>query len=198
MIHVYVKEIDGLWCGVAYDGEKVFATNFGSRKESTLNGLLTSIPEDVHFQQVEKPSGFAEQVVQTIRRIYDGKDASTDFSLNIEHLPKYTAKVLKTALMVPTGYVTSYGEIAKAAGGGARAVGTVMASNPFAPIVPCHRVVCSDMTLGGYGGGLSLKLALLKREARGYRSGKEVPVDGRKLLVFPVEAVLNKLLKTHA
>ncbi|MBS7633694.1 methylated-DNA--[protein]-cysteine S-methyltransferase [Candidatus Bathyarchaeota archaeon] len=116
----------------------------------------------------------------------------------MEHLPKYTGKVLKTALLIPTGYVASYGGIAKAAGGGARAVGNVMASNPFAPIVPCHRVVCSDMTLGGYGGGLSLKLALLKREARGCRSEKEVPIDGRKLLVFPVETVLNKLSKTYA
>jgi hypothetical protein len=70
-----------------------------------------------------------------------------------------------------------------------------MAANPFAPIVPCHRVVSSDFTLGGYGGGLDVKLAFLVREKRGYTSQREIPAGGRKLMVFPVEFVLRKLKK---
>jgi hypothetical protein len=71
-----------------------------------------------------------------------------------------------------------------------------MAANPFAPVVPCHRVVRSDFTLGGYGGGLDVKLAILTREKRGYKVEQKIPVDGKKLRVFPVEFVLRKLKET--
>jgi O-6-methylguanine DNA methyltransferase len=108
-------------------------------------------------------------------------------------LPAYTKKVLKATSVIPLGYVTSYGSIAKAVGGGPRAVGNVMASNPFAPIVPCHRVVKSDFTLGGYGGGLKAKIELLGREKRGFSSSREIEVDGGQLQVFPVEHVLRSL-----
>jgi hypothetical protein len=46
--------------------------------------------------------------------------------------------------------------------------------------------------LGGYGGGLNLKLAFLKRETRGYSSKKEIAVDSKKLQVFPVEFAIRK------
>jgi hypothetical protein len=68
-----------------------------------------------------------------------------------------------------------------------------MASNPFAPIVPCHRVVRSDFTLGGFGGGLDLKAEMLTREKRGMNSPREIPVANKKLRVFPVEFALDKL-----
>jgi O-6-methylguanine DNA methyltransferase len=103
--------------------------------------------------------------------------------------------VLEVTSLVPVGYVTSYGSIAKAAGGSPRAVGNVMAANSFAPIVPCHRVVSSDFTLGGYGGGLDVKLEFLVREKRGYQSPREIPVNDRKLTVFPVEFVLRNFKK---
>jgi len=97
--------------------------------------------------------------------------------------------------LIPVGYATSYGSISKAAGGSPRAVGNVMAANPFAPIVPCHRVVSSDFTLGGYGGGLTAKLEFLIREKRGYTSAREIAVGDKKLQIFPVERVLRKLGK---
>ena len=78
-------------------------------------------------------------------------------------------------------------------GGSPRAVGRVMATNPFAPLCPCHRVVSSDFTLCGYGGGLDVKLAFLKRERRGYPSKKVIKAGGGKLALFPVEFVLSKL-----
>jgi methylated-DNA-[protein]-cysteine S-methyltransferase len=56
--------------------------------------------------------------------------------------------------------------VAEAAGrpGAARVVGAAMAANPFAPVIPCHRVVGSDGTLRGYGGGLEMKQAMLDME----------------------------------
>jgi O-6-methylguanine DNA methyltransferase len=136
--------------------------------------------------------------IQTIvKDIYDGKEFSNGFPLATEHLTAYTRRVLKVTVMVPVGYVTTYGSIAKAAGGSPRAVGNVMAANAFAPIVPCHRVVSSDFTLGGYGGGLDVKLDFLTREKRGYQSPWKIPLGGKELALFPVEFVLRKLKRGY-
>lgn len=66
---------------------------------------------------------------------------------------------------VPAGEVVTYGELAALAGypGAARAVGSAMRANPLPLFIPCHRVVAAS-GLGGYGGGLALKRALLAAE----------------------------------
>jgi O-6-methylguanine DNA methyltransferase len=128
-----------------------------------------------------------------VKGVYDGNGISQSFTLATEHLPDYTRRVLEVTSLVPVGYVTSYGSIAKAAGGSPRAVGNVMASNPFAPIVPCHRVVSANFALGGYGGGLDVKLDFLVREKRGYTCSKDISVGDKKLQVFPVEYVVGKI-----
>jgi methylated-DNA-[protein]-cysteine S-methyltransferase len=193
MINLYIKEMENVWFGVAFDGEEIFATTFAFSRQKALQSLLRSIPFNVPFQELEKPSDFTEYAVAVLKDIYDGKEVLTNFSLATKHLPNYTRKVIEATLLIPIGYVTSYGAIAKAVGGSPRAVGNVMAMNPFAPIVPCHRVVCSDFTLGGYGGGLNVKLQILRRERRGYTSKKEISISGRKLLLFPVEFVLERV-----
>jgi methylated-DNA-[protein]-cysteine S-methyltransferase len=193
MIGVYTKNIGNVWFGVACDEQRVFGTSFAVSEQEALRCLLSGIPFNVPFQVFQEPSVFAEDVLAAVKSVYNGKDATHGFSLATEHLPAYTRRVLEAASLIPVGYVASYGSIAKAAGGSPRAVGNVMARNPFAPIVPCHRVVSSDFTLGGYGGGLDVKLDFLVREKRGYTSSKEIPVGGRKLQVFPVEFVLNKI-----
>jgi len=195
MICLYAKNIEGVWFGVACDEKSIFGTAFTSTEKHALQSLLHGIPFDVPFQIFEKPSVFTDSVLAFLKDIYDGKDVSQSFPLATDHLSEYQKKVLDVASLIPVGYVASYGTVAKAAGGGPRAVGNVMAMNPFAPIVPCHRVVSSDFSLGGYGGGLDAKLAFLIREKRGYAAQREIPVDGKKLLVIPVEFVFKKLKK---
>lgn len=66
---------------------------------------------------------------------------------------------------IPKGKITTYKEIARAMGSTAyRAVGNACKNNPNAPKVPCHRVIKSDGTLGGYAFGLKRKREILKRE----------------------------------
>ena len=192
MIGVYAKDVGGVWFGVACDKQRVFGTSFAVSEREALRSLLSSVPFNVPFQVLSEPSAFAEDVLASVKNVYYGKDATHGFSLATAHLPAYTRKVLEAASLIPVGYVASYGSIAKAAGGSPRAVGNVMARNPFVPLVPCHRVVSSDFTLGGYGGGLNVKLDFLVREKRGYTSPRQIPVDKRKLQVFPVEFVLKK------
>jgi len=195
MIEVYVKDFSGVWFGVACENQQVFATSFAKDEHKALRDLLTCIPFNMAFQVASSGSTFAESVLSLVKRIYEGKASGERVALATEHLPSYTGKVLNTVSLIPVGYVSTYGLVADAAGGGARAVGNVMAANPFAPIVPCHRVVAANLALGGYGGGLDAKHAFLVREKRGYTEPKEIPLKGGKLRVFPVEHVLKNLEK---
>jgi methylated-DNA-[protein]-cysteine S-methyltransferase len=67
---------------------------------------------------------------------------------------------------IPAGTTWSYAELARAVGqpSATRAVGAANGRNPIALVVPCHRVIASDGTLGGYGGGLEMKRWLLRHE----------------------------------
>ncbi|HSX14019.1 MAG TPA: methylated-DNA--[protein]-cysteine S-methyltransferase [Chlamydiales bacterium] len=75
-------------------------------------------------------------------------------------------KVWKALLQIPFGKTTSYKDVAKTIGNGkaSRAVGNANGANPFIFIVPCHRVIAFDGTLGGYSAGLEKKLWLLRHE----------------------------------
>ncbi len=194
MIEVYAKNSREGWVGVASEEQWVFATASADTQQQAIHCLLSSLPFNVPFEATSTGSPFSEKTLALIENIYDGKDVTLkQVCFATEHLPVYTQKVLQTVSSIPVGYVASYSAVAKAAGGGARAVGNVMAANPFAPVVPCHRVVSADFTLGGYSGGLNVKTELLKRERRGHAGKLEIPVDGGKLVVFPVEFVLRKL-----
>jgi len=76
---------------------------------------------------------------------------------------------------VPKGKVATYKEIAKALKSKAyRAVGNAMKTNPYSPLVPCHRVICSDGKVGGYMGSLNnrKKIELLRKEGVEIINGK--------------------------
>jgi len=79
---------------------------------------------------------------------------------------KLEEKIYRKLLEVPSGYVTTYGELAKAINlkNGQRVVGQIMKKNPFPVIVPCHRVVKSDGTVGGYAYGTERKTHMLSKE----------------------------------
>ena len=94
---------------------------------------------------------------------------AVDFSiadLDFEGVGGFERRVLLADHRIPRGRVMTYGGLATKVGvpGGARAVGNVMAGNPFPLVIPCHRVIRSDGSLGGFGGGLPMKRALLEME----------------------------------
>ncbi|MFA5034692.1 MAG: MGMT family protein [Candidatus Margulisiibacteriota bacterium] len=78
---------------------------------------------------------------------------------------EFEKKVYAAVKLIPKGEVRSYGWVARRIGRpkAARAVGNALNKNPFAPIVPCHRVVAAN-GLGGFAGGLKKKIALLRSE----------------------------------
>ena len=92
------------------------------------------------------------------------------YTISMTPLAKRTYTLLKK---VPKGRVTTYKALADALGTRAyRAIGQIMKNNPYAPDVPCHRVVASDGTIGGFmgkttGATIQKKIALLKKEGVG-------------------------------
>jgi methylated-DNA-[protein]-cysteine S-methyltransferase len=106
-------------------------------------------------------------VADQIMAFLTGEDIR--FSLDIAHLDlcsQFQQKVLRAEHGIPRGSVSTYQRIANHLGNrnGARAVGTALATNPFPIIIPCHRAIRSDGTLGGYQGGLGMKQTLLTME----------------------------------
>ena len=79
---------------------------------------------------------------------------------------KIEEKIYRKLLDVPPGYVTKYGELAKAINlkNGQRVIGQIMKKNPFPVIIPCHRVVKSNGEIGGYAYGISIKKNMLVKE----------------------------------
>jgi methylated-DNA-[protein]-cysteine S-methyltransferase len=84
---------------------------------------------------------------------------------------------------VPRGYVTTYKALAAAVGcGSPRAVGQALKRNPYAPKVPCHRVIASDLSIGGFhgerdGDAVMAKQRLLEAEGVLFKSGRLVDPD---------------------
>ena len=91
----------------------------------------------------------------------------------------FNEKVWAMTARIPRGKVCTYGDIAKALGTKAyRAVGNALNRNPYAPAVPCHRVVGSNGSLTGFAGGLTKKQRLLREEGVAVESDR-VNLDAR-------------------
>jgi methylated-DNA-[protein]-cysteine S-methyltransferase len=86
--------------------------------------------------------------------------------LDFTGVTSFTQSVLKATSQVPFGHLATYRQIASAIGqpSATRAVGNALGRNPVPIVVPCHRIVRSDTSLGGYTGGLQIKERLLQLE----------------------------------
>lgn len=93
-------------------------------------------------------------------------------------MTRFQQRVYDAARLIPRGKVTTYGLLAAHIGcASARAVGQALRRNPFAPEVPCHRVVCADFALGGFEGAtggraVQRKVARLRREGVAVAGGR--------------------------
>ncbi len=100
-----------------------------------------------------------------LEEYFAGRRRRFDLPLDLRGTP-FQKRCWQALLDIPYGETRTYAEIARAVGSprAFRAVGMANHSNPIAIVVPCHRVIASDGTLGGYGGGLDLKARLLHLE----------------------------------
>ena len=116
----------------------------------------------------EEPATDAElgAIPAAVCALVAGDPASGGVRFDWTGITPFRRAVLEECARIPSGEVRSYGWLAEQVGHprAARAVGRVMATNPWPLFVPCHRVVGSDGSLHGYGGGLPMKDALLRAE----------------------------------
>jgi methylated-DNA-[protein]-cysteine S-methyltransferase len=131
----------------------------------------------------------AGELPRRLRDFAEGRPADLSGDIDWEGLcadgrsmSEFRRAVLEETMRIPAGETRTYGWLAQKVGQprAARAVGRVMATNPLPVVVPCHRVVGSDGSLHGYGGGLEVKDALLRLEgARGQASTRSHCPRGR-------------------
>lgn len=118
---------------------------------------------DPRWTYSEKPF---QHPIRQLNEYFSGKRKTFTIALAPEGTP-FQQRVWQALRTIPYGRTSSYGQIAKAIGKptAARAVGAANGQNPISIIVPCHRVIGSNGKLVGYGGGLSIKEALLDHES---------------------------------
>jgi methylated-DNA-[protein]-cysteine S-methyltransferase len=108
-----------------------------------------------------------DAVCNRLMAALEGRAVRFSFAdLPLDPLTVFQRAVLRATHRIPRGDVRSYGDVARAIGrpGAARAVGSALGANPFPILIPCHRVIRSDGTLGGFTGGTALKRLLLEME----------------------------------
>lgn len=133
-----------------------------------------------HGSQAGAGAMLARQALAEIGEYLAGHRREFAVPLDLEGTP-FQLKVWKALLAIPYGETRSYGEIARAVGRpqAARAVGMANHSNPIPIVVPCHRVIAGDGSLGGYGGGIRRKTRLLRLERASKPRGKFAAISRR-------------------
>jgi methylated-DNA-[protein]-cysteine S-methyltransferase len=119
------------------------------------------------YRVAESPSQ-VDQETRQLSEYLDAKRSSFDLQVDLSGLTAFQREVLMAVSEVPPGEVITYRELAHRIGRpkAARAVGQALGRNPVPIVIPCHRVIASDGSLGGYSGagGIATKAALLKLE----------------------------------
>lgn len=112
-----------------------------------------------------EPPGQSSQLAEMIADYLAGRAPCPEVELETADLTDYQKRIFALVREIPRGETLTYSQVAELAGQprAARAVGRAMASNPFAIVVPCHRVV-ARAGLGGYRFGLEIKKRLLGQE----------------------------------
>jgi methylated-DNA-[protein]-cysteine S-methyltransferase len=155
-------------------GPRITRVLLPAPKEKILREISKTFPA-----ASRKSCDIVAKFANDLQAFAEGKAFSFDASsLDMSRVPPFHRKVLRALARISKGKVSSYGKIAAKAGaaGGARAAGQGCANNPFPIVFPCHRVVRSDGSMGGFGGGLKLKRALLEMEGVRFDStGKVKP-----------------------
>lgn len=151
---------------VAGNGRTLVAIKFGVPAKR-LAAEVENLHRELHgaYALVADAKKVAPLTKQLLAYL-EGKRKDWDLDLDLTWMTPFRRDVLLATYGVPRGQVATYAEIAARVGSprAARAVGNTMRTNPIPIVIPCHRIVGSDGSLTGFGGGLEMKYNLLKLE----------------------------------
>jgi methylated-DNA-[protein]-cysteine S-methyltransferase len=162
--HAFPTELGA--AAIAWRGDFVTRISIGHGSEAAALAAIAS----QGAEPSDRVPDFVQDLIQRLQRYAAGERHVTfaDAPLDLSHLSPFQKKVVDRCRRIGSGKTRTYGELAELAGfpGAARAVGTVMSKNRYPIIVPCHRVVGSAGSLGGFSApqGISLKQRMLVLE----------------------------------
>ncbi len=176
MIAIGIKLFDTAigCCGIAWSEHGVVGVQLPEADASATRALLSR-----RFPEIAEclPPAEVAAAITAIAALLDGEaDDMPGIVLDMQAVPPFERSVFEATRRIAAGSTLTYGELARQLGasGAARAVGQALGRNPYAPVVPCHRVLAAGGRPGGFSahGGLATKLRLLKIEgAPGFGAG---------------------------
>lgn len=165
-------------CGIAWGSRGVVGVQLPEKSAAaTCMRLMRHCPA---ADEAEPPKQIA-RAIEDIQALLEGEKKNLRaIQLDMSRVPQLNTRVYNTARAIPPGHTRTYGDIAHAIGdaSAARAVGQALGRNPFAIVVPCHRVVGANDKLVGFSasGGIATKLRMLQIE--GWRAQEQSLFDG--------------------
>lgn len=153
-------------CGIAWGPRGVVGVQLPEKSTgATRTRLLRHCPA---ADEAEPPKQMTRAIEDIQALLRAERKSLRAIQLDMSRVPAFNARVYETARAIPPGQTRTYGDIARAIGdaSAARAVGQALGRNPFAIVVPCHRVVGANAKLVGFSanGGIATKLKMLKIE----------------------------------
>ena len=148
--------------GYVVRDQALLKTFLPTRADSLRQAIRGSLPDAI------EQAGLLPSFERQVKAYFKGERAAFDLSIDLSDVSAFRQRVLDACRRIPYGQVASYADLARIAGSpqAARAAGSAMANNPLPLVVPCHRVLCSDGTLGGFSSpqGVEQKKRLLHLE----------------------------------
>jgi methylated-DNA-[protein]-cysteine S-methyltransferase len=153
-------------CGIAWRGDVVAGVHL---PESDERGTRARMQRRFRALPEASPPPGVQHAIDAIRGLLAGdRNDLSAIPLDMDAVAPFERQVYEIARSIPPGATLTYGEVAARVGdpGAAQAVGQALGRNPFAPVVPCHRVVAANGKMHGFsaGGGVTTKLRMLQIE----------------------------------
>ena len=161
VLHYTAFDTEIGWVAILASPEGLLAVTLPAKSAEEAHRMLGSRADGA----ARSPDRFAD-LMERFRAYYAGRAVSFPETLDLSGATPFRQAVWEKTRLIPYGETRSYLWLARQIGKpeAARAVGQALGRNPLPVIVPCHRVVASDGTLGGFTGGLELKRQLLRLE----------------------------------
>jgi methylated-DNA-[protein]-cysteine S-methyltransferase len=163
-------------CGIAWSASALTGVQLPEQ-----DAAATRTRMEKRFPHVPEcaPPASVQNAIDRIVALLQGRPATpsnlSDLPLDMTGVPPFHQRVYALARQMAPGETTTYGAMARSLGepGAARAVGQALGHNPFAPVVPCHRILAADGRSGGFSasGGARTKLRLLEIEGTQFGDG---------------------------
>jgi methylated-DNA-[protein]-cysteine S-methyltransferase len=153
------------WVGVAATEQGISRIVLPKKDKKSVLRELESDEIDVLSGPAASP--LLAKAVKLLKRYFSGESVSFDLPLDLRYYTPFQQAVWQAAAAIPSGETRSYVWIAKQIRNpkAARAVGKALGANPVPIFIPCHRVISSAGTMGGFSGGTGMKKKLLDLEA---------------------------------